>query len=680
MTTNKIFLPSFIDLFSTGTVNVNLQFESAATINYTLFLSSTEKYNVDKYEIGTTTFSAYGYTFKLGNSKLSIDPVNRKKMLSVNFVGYKPSEMSETTYAELLSKNINPFEITPYSVNVSSTNLGDVSMGISDSYILSLEVNYTSNDRKYWTFTPTRLKWGKQEYESNDDGNSQTNKPIYEKIPQPESVSVIDSENAQTAPNQGVVNDFSLNFDASGQTKIKETNYYAGTRLIKKKVEEYGYSFHSDDPDVAEYFAEDPDSKPQPIFKNTALNQFWNLVNYYTINYLYDENGYYLGYDKKGNKKVRFATETEFEILDLTTQTDPPDFESANAYRFFWTPIIEYERLELHAYSNYYEDAKPSINDLYVMYQEWNSSINDYEWKYTKNLEYVQPMFVKKQLNYLRCFEYKYVDSAHQLNPEQQINKLITTGEESKTSKTINILNNQDIYEYEEDSKKEDSYEVLTENVSSQDDNFRNFIKQVNSESNFGRPPQADYYQIYKIQEEEQNLNEDQPNIDPIIWIAHKNTDVVNIEDEDTQITETIYENATNVESAFDQLKFELRKSLLFSGDEFIISSLYLANVKPNYKITCSYNGKSYVGIVKSVDHSIEILNKGVGKAYTNIVVAMENSKNNMWQDLVLSDEENPDLPDSVTTPPLDTSEFITIGNVSDIYTLIEGLPTRGEV
>ena len=680
MITNKISLPSFIDLQTSGTVNINLQFESAATINYTLVLAPTETYNTSKYELGTTTFVAFGYTFKLANSNLTIDPVNKKRILSVNFSGYKPSELSETAYAELVKQNINPFEVTPYNPSLPKNTLGDVSVGISESSLLSLVVNYTANNRQYWTFTPTRLNWGKQEYESNDDGNSQTNKPIYEKVPQPETSYVNDSEGAETAPNEGIINDFSMNFDVSGQTKIKETNVYSGTVLIKKTVEEYGYSFHSDDPGVAEYLTEQNETKPTPKFTGAFLSQYWGLVNYYTINYKYDSTGYYLGYDKRGNKKVRYATESEFEILDFTTQTNPADYASASAYRFFWTPIIEYERLELHAYSNYYEDAKPSINDLYVLYQEWNPSINDYEWKYTPNLEYVQPMFVKKQLNYLRCFEYKYVDKTHTLNQEQQKSKLITTGEESKVLRTVNILQKTDSV-WDEPDKTQESYEVLVENVSSQDDNFRNFIKQVTSESNFGRPPQADYYPVYQQQqEEEQNLNEDTPVIDPIVWVAHKNTEIVNLEDENTQVSEATYENATSAQSAFEQLKYELRKSMLFSGDEFVISCLYQPNIKPNYRLSCSYNGRSYVGIVKSVDHSVEILGKGVGKGYTNVTVAIENSKNNMWEDLVLSDEENPDLPPSVTTPPLQPAGFVTLGNVSEIYTLIEDLPARGEV
>lgn len=673
MLTNKITLPSFIDLSCSGNVSINLQFESPATINYVLVLSPGETYNTSKFTLGTASFTAFGYTFKLANSNLSIDPVNNKKVLSVNFSGYKPSDMSDTIYSELLEKGVNPFLISPYSDDVPYSKIGEVSVSVNESSVLTLDVNYTANNRQYWTFTPTRLNWGKQEYESDDDGNSQTNKPIYEKIPQTESFYVTDAENAENAPNEGVINDFSMNFDSSGPTKVKETNYYSGTILIRKIVEEYGYSFHSDDPGVAEYIAESEEEKPKPRFTGAFLSQFWNLISNYTINYIYDEKGYYLGYDKRGSKKVRFATESEFEILDFTTQKNPSDEHSASAYRFFWTPIIEYERLELHAYSNYYPDAKPSINDLYVLYQEWNSSTGEYEWKYTPNLEYVQPMFVKKQLNYVRCFDYRYVNETHTLNPEQQPSKLITTGEESKVSRNINILQSED--------GKQESYEVLTENISSQDDNFRNFVKQVTSESNFGRPPQADFYPVYELQkEEEQNLNQNQPVIEPVIWIAHKNTDIVNLEDENTQINSTTYETATNASGAFNQLKFELRKSMLFSGDEFNITSLYQQNIKPNHKLTCTYKGKTYVGIVKSVNHVIEILAEGIGKAYTNIAVGIENEKNNMWNDLVLSDEENPDLPPSVTTPPLDTSGFVTLGNVSEIYTLIENLPARGEV
>jgi hypothetical protein len=295
-------------------------------------------------------------------------------------------------------------------------------------------------------------------------------------------------------------------------------------------------------------------------------------------------------------------------------------------------------------------------------------------WKFEKNKEYVLPMFVKQQLNYSRCFSYNFVDTPDQLN------KLYTTGEESKVLSTINVLRNTS-FRNRLNNSQEESYEVLNETVNSQDDNFRNFVKETTSESNFGRPPQADFYPVYQFQQpQEQNLNRNTPNIDPIIYLAVKQGDVVNLKDRDLQVGEFYYEDGESARDTLTRLKFELRKSLLFQGDEFVATCLYQPNIKPNEKLTCSYRGRSYRGIVKSVDHNIEILGRNVGKGFTTVTVAIENVKNNMWKDIVLQNEANPDLPANVWTPPLTIPDYNTLGSVSDITALIENLPTRGNV
>lgn len=669
MQTNKIPLPSFIDAKATGTVSVSMQFESAPTINYTIYAKRNEVYSDAKFEDGIDKFTAFNHVFKLSTSNLSIDPINGKKVLSANFTATRPTKISEELRLEKIKNGENIFEVD--QIGISGTT-------ISSNDILSLEVNYSANNRKEWEFTPARLSWGESEYAEDDDGNPITNKPIFEVIPQVETVVVNDPENAATAPNNSVIKDFSMNFDQSGTTKTRETNVYKGTVLRKKLVEVFGYAYLSDQANVTEYITPENGGRPTPKFNSANYQNFWGLVQWYVITYNYDETGYYLGYDKKGSKKVRYQREEYFEITDLTLQTTPPATEEANLYRFFWTPIVEYERLELHAYHNYYEDAKTSINDLYIMYEDWDINTQKYMWKFEKNKEYVLPMFVKQQLNYSRCFSYKFLDF------DQQKNKLFTTGEESKVLTTCNILQtaraaNPNVAGG--DAQTQESYELLNETVNSQDDNFRNFLKETTSESNFGRPPQADFYPVYQLEQpEEQNLNETKPKVDPIIYIAKKQGDVVNLKDKNLQIGEFYYEKADSARETLNRLKFELRKSLLFQGDEFVVTCLYQPNIKVNELLSCSYRGRSYRGIVKSVDHNIEILGRNVGKGFTTVTVAMENQKNNMWKDITLQNEANPDLPVNVWTPPLYNPTFTSLGNVSDIKALIESLPARGNV
>jgi hypothetical protein len=682
MQTNKVPLPSFIDEKATGSVNVSLQFESAPSINYTLFLKNDETNNASLYQTGTGEFSAFSTTFKLGNSNLSVDPINGKKILSVNLVGRKPASLSETDYKEKLKNGENVWEVDRIGSGGGGTS-------ISSTDIISLEVNYARNDSRYWTFTPVRLLWGESEYTDNNDGNPQTNRPIFEAIPQPEYVYVNDPETAATAPNTGVIRDFTMTYDVSGTTKTRETNVYNGTRLTRKLVEIYGYIYQSDQvADRLDITNESGQTSTKNVFNESPFLNYWRLVEWFVINFNYDVSGYYLGYDKNGSKLVRYKAEEDFEILKLLNQDviTPADTESAQDYRFFWTPIKEYERLELHAYHNYFEDARPTINDLYIQYEEWDNETQRYRWRFEPNREYILPMFVKQQLNYSRCFAYKYIGEDHDLNGTNEVRKLITTGEESKTLVTTNILDSSSGTSTSDfggntDEKKQEVYETLTETTNAQDDNFRNFVTETTSESSFGRPPQADYYPVYQLQQEQQqNLNQSTPNVDARIYFARKASDSVNLTDRNQDIGSVTYETADSAREAFEMLKKDLRKQMLFQGDEFVVTCLYSPNIKPNQGCVATYKGRSYGGIVKSVDHNIEILGRGVGKGFTTVTVAMENQKNNMWEQLVMQSENNPNLPQTVWTPPLNNPGFTTLGNVSDIQTLIEDLPTRGNI
>jgi hypothetical protein len=655
MLTTKAEIPSFLESFTSGTITFNNQFESAPTLNYSVvFDRKKEKIiNLAKFTKGVQEFTAYGYVFILNNSNYVEDPLKGIVFIDASFIairkagGYISSKKKE-------EEDTNPFEVT-------KIGFGSAKM----QTVVDLTINYVKDESRNWEFTPTILKWGTAKYKDKNDGNPITNRPIYEQIPQPIYIYTNDPEDAENAPRTGNIKDFTMNYDNSGPTKTKEINTYAGTRLIKKEVFVYGYVYTSD---TVSTFVEDAENKRVPNFNGSFFSNYWRQVEFYTITFNYDESGYYLGYDKRGAKRVRYAAESDFEVLRLQDEGDPI---SANAFKFFWTPIIEYERLELHAYYKYYPDVKPTVDDVYKYYEKWNKVSKKYTWGYVTNKEYVIPRFLKKQLTYSRCYAFTYLDQDHFLNDTGEITKFISTGQESAQSTVVNILE-KSIGKGQEDLEV---YETITESVSTQDDSFKNYIKETSTSSSFGRPPQADYYNVYREKIEE-NLDNAEPVLnEDKLWYVKKIGDLVRIQDPDAIINTVEYPDINDRNEAFKQLKFDLQKSMLFNGDQFTVKGLYTPNVKPNNKIVVSYGKTFAAGIVKSVEHQIEIVAKGVAVGYTTVVAAIENNKNSMWRKLILTS-------DSLDKKPIPAlSQFSdTLGDASDALSLIRSSPGRGIV
>lgn len=657
MQTNKILLPSFIDDKATGTISVNLEFEQGATINYNIHAKKNESISSGLFELGTRSFTALGYKFKLQNSNLNIDPLSSEKMLSVSFKAVEKDGVITTNTDE--DKDKNPFEVERIGIGGAS---------ISSTDIIKFEVNYAADDTDDFEFTPSFLTWGETEYDDSDDGNPYTNFPIYEPIQYTETIVVNDPEDASNPPYTGRVTDFSMNYDSSGETRTREVNYYEGTILKKKEVRIYGFVYYSTD--VGDTFVDEANNDYYGM-KGSSLGAYWRLVEYFTINYNY-EDGYYLGYDKIGAKLLRFAQESDsYEILSLEFDGD---YSSARAFKFQWSPIIEYERLELHAYYMYYRDAKVTFDDQYFWVQGWSTELNKWLWTKLTKKDYVLPRFVKKQINYTRCMRYTFLDDEHYLNDPYEKNKFIMTGQEQKTVMVVNInrSDSTETRQFYAGNGAEDSYEVLTETMSAQDDGFKNYVKRTTSDSNFGRPGQADYYPLFQQSEVEQDLNADQP-VSPINYVVKK------IGTNDSPKSSINIPEAKSVNDAFEKLKQQLRKSMLFNGDQFVVTCLYAPNIKPNNVLNVSYNNRGYRGIVKSVTHNIEILGKNIGKGFTTVTVAVENKKNGMWKKIQLSqDNNNNDNPPE--SPNVEQPGPAVLGEVNDIITLIQVLPSRGTI
>jgi hypothetical protein len=458
-----------------------------------------------------------------------------------------------------------------------------------------------------------------------------------------------------------------MNYDMSGPTKVREINTYAGEVLIKKEVYVYGYAYTSIDIGATLDFG---------IPSGVTLNPYWKLVEQYTIFYINEPTfGYYLGYTKTGKKLVRFRREEqdcEYDEAIKNAQTTytrqlpgggsvtksyPNIYEIINNYyKFKFIPLEEYERYEVKGFANYYPDARPKSEELYVPYEIYDTDGQTVLTRYAKNEAYTPPGFIERRVMYSNCFSWMYAPP--DTNEGEMADKIVTTGEQKKEVVNISI------------HPKDQGYTEYREVITAQDGTYKNSFKEVSSSSSTGRPPQADFTQLLELEQKDPST-EDNDTVDDNLQVIVYSSNFSGTLRTNNSVS---FDLQSTKESAYIALRKVVNKQYLFAGDEFTITCLFRGNVKPGDKLECSYRGLNYKGIVKSVSHNIEIKDAGKATGLTSITCGIQNEKNRV--SLLYVTRNNNDNPDA---PKPYTSGYLHLGDVNEALELYNNLPRRGQ-
>jgi len=685
--TNEITLPSFLrGLDAIGDVNITLTLNSQPSCSYQLVSDTTFS---STYTNNNTAYNIYSAKYRVQNATETIDVTTGKHLLNVSLEGYYRPLLEREVVVDAGSYNlttvasragvpianggqtkeaIEPFittlgsEISQYANDqglsiVYDTSIRFVRDGVGAAVIipnddvLDININHKDEHIYQFKFLPQYIEFEREE-SVGDETDAESQRPVFEVVSRPTRVVVNDPDNAETHPSTGNVRTLDMNFDMSGEKKIREVTTYEGEKIIKKKVTTYGYAYTSD---VAAEMIDD-----LPAFTG-QLSSYWRVVEDYTIDYLYDEN-YYIGYDKTGYKLDRFERETDgFELLEASGNSDADLQLEAAQYRFRRVPIVEYERLDLEAYYNYYSDATPSFDEMYIAYEQYNPTTRRTETRYERNREFVVPMFIKRKVMYSRCFDWITVPQGL----AEYNGQVKTCGEERKELYNIEIrpsVNTRGLTVGTD--RVEDTHDEYNEIMSSQDAQFQNHITQVESSSVQGRPGSVDSFQTYK-RVERNSANRTTP-LSEDKWIVHNGAN------SNLQPTGTItIPNVNSVREAVRVLERQLRQQRRFDNGEFTVTTFFNPNAKPNQKVMVAHNGRSFIGTVRSVNHNIKILgaNKATGlttitastitQQNINLTLQRENSNNNARPNLFI---------------PIPFNKY----HVSEARDAIQNLPNRG--
>lgn len=583
-------------------------------------------------------------------------------------------------------------DYTKQQITLTRYNSGQ-GFSIPSQKIINLTLNYNQNNVDGFIYEPVYLEWNDPQTKALVNETTQLReKPTYKQIRQPQIEKIVNPENAQMFPaNVTTIKTLDMNFDVSGNTKTWEKTVKQGDKLIRKQTQIYGFKYSSRDMTY--------NSNDNTYYMSPA--SAWTLVESTTTDYIYDTNyGYYLGSSTYGGRYVRYEVETEGREYDrLVTESNDSKVspearqsarEEAKLYEFFWQPIREEERLQLRSFHSVYKDDEPEPEQVYDEYDRVNPVTRKIETKYERNLAYVLPMFVEKRYLYKNSFSSVYfikvekrlseIEYEKDENGELQLKKskektdviptYKTTGEERLEITTVDILPSNNTYEggnglegtTRENADRYIEYQKIT---SAQNSGFKENVTEVTSNTIEGKPSQADFYPMFeKVESVEKG--------DTVKTIKEQPKTIVKSSNYNEQITPSSsqYFDVSSMSAALSALKTQLEKQQLFGAKEFTLKTLFNLTAKPNLKLTASYNGASYNGRIKSVNHEIILLGKNVAKGWTTINCGLIDNLNNV--SLTTYKENTNYKPNTYISRPY------TLGDISEVDQLMAEVFTRG--
>jgi hypothetical protein len=390
-----------------------------------------------------------------------------------------------------------------FSLNPSDTSgdwiFGEKSVTVFESDILNFNANYTKNYVNDY-IEPTIVKGNVEPDEilSPEDFIGE----IYrlDKEPVIKYNIISGDDNPEHPPSEHIyIQSMDMNFDVSGETKIKTNIFYENETVVKEIIEIYGYKYYSKDLIVYKYI----NGKFSGIELKGDAQNYWDIIESKTINYNFDsKTGYYLGKTITGWSYKRYSPETN-EKLEYTYYTLADDPRSTY-YEFIKVPIQEQETFKLLTFESIYKDSM-KISEKYIILKKASQvdptksrtvyKLNPY---YNAKRFVAEKKITRKDFEVLVLPDYKitlgYTDEGEKI----EFNPILITGSENFEIETTKIFpsnlttgNNSDYLLSSLETLGEDKFITINRKISHQDYNFENSIEETTKTETTGRPSEA---------------------------------------------------------------------------------------------------------------------------------------------------------------------------------------------
>ena len=322
----------------------------------------------------------------------------------------------------------------------------------------------------------------------------------------PDRTTLVKGDEALTRPPEETtdITTTSLCFVNSGPTKTQETETSENGNPVSVETKVYGFVFLSKDHMRLK--------NGELVLSITDPGTVWELIRETTTTWVYDdETGYELGTVTTGRELFSFKAESDaLETYELDQETDPISVADLNTYQFRWRAVNEAVGRSLRKLSSVYNDVSEN-EGRYVYFQE-EAPNGQIITRRRRDPSFVTPYYVETEISHSNSF-------AQTQNPEEpeqiggQLRRLpnLTTGRESfnrvdtkikASPATRKVARIESIPETNGETQVSsrvnapgdlvpDAYTVVTQEMSAEGPNYRDFASRSVFDENLGRPGEA---------------------------------------------------------------------------------------------------------------------------------------------------------------------------------------------
>lgn len=322
----------------------------------------------------------------------------------------------------------------------------------------------------------------------------------------PDRTTLVKGDEALTSPPDETteITTTSLCFVNSGVTKTEEVETSENGNPVSVETKVYGFVFLSKDHMRLK--------NGELVLSITDPGTVWDLIRETTTTWVYDDDtGYELGTVTTGRELFSFKAESDaLETYELAQAADPVSVADLNTYQFRWRAVNEAVGRSLRKLSSVYNDVSEN-EGRYIYFQE-EAPNGQIITRRRRDPSFVTPYYVETEISHSNSFG----QTQNPEEPEQvggQLRRLpnLTTGRESfnrldtkikASPATRKVARIESIPETNGETQVSsrgntpgdlvpDAYTVVTQEMSAEGPNYRDFASRSVFDEKLGRPGEA---------------------------------------------------------------------------------------------------------------------------------------------------------------------------------------------